>query len=103
MSALGAGHWGSRAPVWVAAWGIRIGLRNSHLASFVSPLLICARNSQVIRNPVQGMVRKMARGDAGPSFQDFPQCKLAGQLSQILDWGNGVSLSDTCSDILQSE
>lgn len=57
----------------------------------------------MIRNPVQGMVRKMARGDAGPRFQDFPQRKLAGQLSQRLDWGNGVSLSDTCSDILQSE
>lgn len=54
-------------------------------------------------NPEQGMVRKVAGGDAGPSFQDFPQRKLAGRLSQKPDGGNEVSPSDTRSDILQAE
>jgi len=41
VSVLGARHCSGRA-----AWGIHTGLRNSHLASFVSPLVMWARSSR---------------------------------------------------------
>lgn len=76
------------------AWGICVGLRNNHLAPFVSSLLIWQgihEGSESQRETRSGLIQET-------DFWTFPQCSLGGKLSQSLDWGNGVSLSDTCCD-----
>lgn len=88
---------GSWALQGCPARGIRSGLGNTHLAPPVSCLLMW----QGIHEGSESQGEKWSELIQETDFRTFAQCKLGGKLSQSLDWGNGVSLSDTCCDFAE--